>query len=245
MRPLTAQQIIRTWEIGQRQHPLDRALTMLSVACPDQSPEAIAALSVGQRDAYLLTLRELTLGAQLNSFAECPHCGERLETTLNVEDLRVVEWGQPQPQEYVCTIEEFEVQFRLPNSWDLAAIVGYRDLKAAKFRLEERCLVAASRSGVAVTYQELPSDVLHQLADQIAACDPQAEILLDFTCPVCEHEWQLLLDIVTFFWTELSNQAKRLLREVHTLARFYGWREADILAMSTTRRQFYLSLVSQ
>jgi hypothetical protein len=33
------------------------------------------------------------------------------------------------------------------------------------------------------------------------------------------------------------------LREVHTLAWAYGWREADILAMSPARRQFYIELV--
>jgi hypothetical protein len=54
----------------------------------------------------------------------------------------------------------------------------------------------------------------------------------------------VLFDIVSFFWTELSAQAKRLLREVHTLARGYGWREADILAMSARRRQLYLDLVT-
>ena len=38
--------------------------------------------------------------------------------------------------------------------------------------------------------------------------------------------------------------AKRLLGEVHQLARAYGWPEATILAMSSRRRHFYLELVS-
>jgi hypothetical protein len=33
------------------------------------------------------------------------------------------------------------------------------------------------------------------------------------------------------------------MREVHRLARVYGWREADILSMSASRRQFYLEMV--
>ncbi len=53
-----------------------------------------------------------------------------------------------------------------------------------------------------------------------------------------------MFDVVSFFWSEICVQAKRLLREVHTLARAYGWREADILNMSTARRQFYLEMVT-
>jgi hypothetical protein len=78
----------------------------------------------------------------------------------------------------------------------------------------------------------------------MAECDPQAELLLDLNCPACQHTWQVLFDIVSFFWMELSVQAKRLMREVHLLARSYGWREADILSMSAMRRQFYLDLVT-
>ena len=51
------------------------------------------------------------------------------------------------------------------------------------------------------------------------------------------------MDIGEFFWRELTVQAKRLLREVHLLARGYGWREADVLALHPRRRQAYLDLL--
>jgi hypothetical protein len=35
-----------------------------------------------------------------------------------------------------------------------------------------------------------------------------------------------------------------MLRDVHALATAYGWREADIVAMSPWRRQVYLDMVS-
>ena len=73
-------------------------------------------------------------------------------------------------------------------------------------------------------------------------CDPLAAIDIPLDCLNCGHQWQPLFDIVSFFWTEIAAQARRLLREVHTLARYYGWREADILAMSAIRRQFYLEM---
>jgi hypothetical protein len=68
--------------------------------------------------------------------------------------------------------------------------------------------------------------------------------MLDFACPSCGHEWQSLFDIAAFFWAEIAAQARRLLREVHQLASAYGWREADILAMSARRRRAYLEMTS-
>ena len=96
----------------------------------------------------------------------------------------------------------------------------------------------------ATTAGDLPAGVAADLSVAMSEHDPQAEVLLDLLCPACEHRWQALFDIVTFFWTELANQAQRLLREVHALARAYGWREADILAMSARRRQFYIEMAT-
>jgi hypothetical protein len=104
--------------------------------------------------------------------------------------------------------------------------------------------VQVDRSGEIIPSTELPPAVVQQLSAQLAEMDPQAEIILTPICPACGHSWQVLFDIVTFFWTELSGQARRLLQEVYRLARAYGWSEADILAMSPLRRQFYLELVS-
>lgn len=244
MRPLSADQILQVWELGQTQHPLDRAITLLSLALPEQSTEEIVRLSIGQRDTLLLMLRELTFGAAMESFATCPHCGEALEFTLNAAELRGGELAQIAPT-YAFAIEDYEIEVSLPNSRDLAAIVGCQSLPEAHHQLAQRCIRQVSQHGAPLQPHLLPQAVLRQLAQQMADCDPQAELLLDLSCPACTHRWQVLFDIVSFFWTELSVQAKRLLREVHMLAQIYSWREADILSMSALRRQFYLDLVGR
>lgn len=243
MRCLSAEQILQVWELGQTQHPIDRALTLLELALPDRSRQELSHLSIGQRDALLLLLRSQTLGEAMESFATCPSCGEPLEFTLNVTDLRLVEPSLLPPPAYEFAIADYALTVTLPNSQDLAAVVGCADLATAQATLAQRCVQQASRDGVTIAPHTLPDAVWQQLSQQMAECDPQAELLLDLTCPACESSWQVLFDIVAFFWTELGVQAKRLLREVHTLARSCGWREADILAMSSTRRQFYLDLV--
>jgi hypothetical protein len=79
----------------------------------------------------------------------------------------------------------------------------------------------------------------------MAEVDPQADVQLAMACPACSHEWQLTFDILSFFWNEINAWASRILDEVHTLASAYGWREADILALSPHRRQLYLERASK
>jgi hypothetical protein len=89
----------------------------------------------------------------------------------------------------------------------------------------------------------LPESVVSAMAEQMAQADAPADIQLALTCPVCGQHWQAIFDIVSFFWSEIDAWAYRTLRDVHCLAAAYGWREADILALSPWRRQFYLEMV--
>jgi hypothetical protein len=244
MRPLSAYDLLRVWEVGEDQHPLDRALTLLAAACPELTWDKLAALSIGQRDARLLTLRERTSGPRLNGFVECPRCAERLEFDLAVAELRVSEDRDMGEEAWELVTGGLALRFRLPNSGDLATVSSCQDPTAARNLLVQRCVLEASRDGVAVAASELPTDVIAELARRISECDPQAEVLLDLRCPTCDHAWQAPFDIVTFFWAELASQAKHLLREVHILARAYGWSEADVLDMSARRRQFYLKMAT-
>jgi hypothetical protein len=81
------------------------------------------------------------------------------------------------------------------------------------------------------------------VAERMAQADPQAEVQLALTCPACQHEWLATFDILSFFWIEINAWALRLLQEVHRLASAYGWRETDILGLSSWRRQFYLEMI--
>lgn len=148
-------------------------------------------------------------------------------------------------REYELTFSEggYELQLRLLNSRDLAEADDCGNPQQARALLVERCLVAARHEGEAIPGAELPERVVTRLADRLAECDPLSQVLFDLSCPACAHGWQAVLDIATFFWMELAACARRLLHEVHTLARAYGWREADILNMSPWRRRCYLEMM--
>lgn len=243
MNPLSPHDILKAWERGQRQHLVGRALTILAFACPEMTPDELASLSIGQRDACLLTLREQTFGGNLNGFAECTQCRERIELTLDTNDLRAPSHSAEQVNELI--VEDFDLRFHLPNSYDLAAIINCNDSAEARNTLVHRCLLQVTRSeGTVISSKELSEDVISKFVSRIAECDPQAEMLLDLKCPVCGYNWQMMFDILSFLWAEICAQANRLLYEVHVLAMAYGWREEDILSLSTARRQFYLEMVS-
>ncbi|HEX7240177.1 MAG TPA: hypothetical protein VF263_07925 [Longimicrobiaceae bacterium] len=222
---------------------MDRALAVLGAALPEMSGDELAALSVGERDACLLTLRETTLGPALACYVECPVCAEQLEFTTTVGEVRVLPALQRVPHEHTLRADGFELRFRLLTSRDLASLAGARDVEAARGLLLRRCVLDAAREGEPVPVEELPETVVASLAAEMAERDPQAEVTFNLDCPRCSHAWVSAFDVVAFFWTELSALAKRLLAEVHVLARAYGWREADILAMSSARRRAYLELL--
>jgi len=54
MRALSARELLEVWEQGQGRPLHHRALLLLAAACPDESSEALARLSIGSRDARLV-----------------------------------------------------------------------------------------------------------------------------------------------------------------------------------------------
>jgi hypothetical protein len=241
MRPLSVPELLTVWERGLAAFPFERALAILSAASPESSPAALARLSIGRRDANLLLLREWAFGSELAILAACPSCRQTLELTMPVAGLRV-STDPTACLESSLMLRGFEVRYRSPNTEDIAGCAGM-EFAASRQRLLACCVTDARCEGKTLSAEELPEDVAQKVVDQIAAIDPQANILLDLTCPECHQRWREVFDIVSFFWTEIDAWARRILREVNVLARAYGWRESDILALSPVRRQIYLAMV--
>ncbi|PTL79513.1 phage baseplate protein [Vitiosangium sp. GDMCC 1.1324] len=241
MRQLNAHDVVRICEWGRDKHPLDRALVLLRAASPSVEPMALARLPIGRRDALLLELRSRTFGPKLEVLVPCPKCGERLEMELTAEELRVPLPGDPRG---LLELEGWALDYRLPDSNDLAALAHLKDPRVARARLLQRCVREARSDGQPTSITSVPEHVLSALAARMAEEDPQADITFRLDCPGCGHSWRAAFDILSFFWTELETQARQLQREVHELARVYGWTESTILSMSAVSRQRYLELVS-
>jgi len=239
MRVPSALELIGAWERGEAQHPVDRALTLLAAACPELTFDELAALSIGRRDSALLALREALFGPRLDCFALCPHCDARLEFNLDAREFAAR--GKDEATEF--DVENLRVKIRAPNSLDLAAAAVAGDVAAARRLLLQRCILPA-QDGASSMVDEWSESALEALAEKLAQTETQADISLDVTCAGCGHIWQLAFDIASFLWSEVSALARRYLRDVHILAWAYGWSEADILALSPARRQFYIESMS-
>jgi hypothetical protein len=136
-----------------------------------------------------------------------------------------------------------ELSLRPPNSHDLAAAAACRTVDEAGRILLQRAVLSATRDGAPVQDMTLSAEAVEQIAARIEEADPNAEIRMTMLCPRCGHEFQLPFDVVSFFWSEIAAQARRLFHEVHILARAYGWEEANILSMTPRRRSAYLDMV--
>lgn len=241
MRPLSASAVLQIWEQGQRGHSVNQALALLAAALPGRPTAELADLSLGERDAILLRLRERTLGPELKGYTACPRCGVTLDFTVSIADVLV---RQAAAREGVLTTEDgYEVRFRPATSRDLEAISRAEDIAAARSLLVRRVVRTALHAGAPVDPRSLPETVLEELSARLETLDPQAEVPLALACAACKNEWLVLFEIGSFFWAEVNALAERLLNEVHVLAHYYGWSEKEILSLSAVRRQYYLDLI--
>jgi hypothetical protein len=231
--------LLAVWERGLKKGPPERALALLASACPESSPEALAGLSVGRRDAALLKLRESVFGQEMTGSVVCGRCGQLLELPLESSRLRQPSSDATASSEVSSATHGYELRMRLPNSNDLLACTGC-DLAEIPKQLFARCLIAAVSEGKEVFAEQLPDEVVQAAAEEMAKADPLANLELDISCAACGHQWRELFDIVSFFWMEIDVWARRTLREIHALASVYGWSETEILGLTELRRQYYL-----
>jgi hypothetical protein len=235
MRGLSEREILPLWERGARCGTLGRARALLAAACPELDADAAAALTVGERDALLLELRERSLGPTLAGFVACPECGQPLELELDSRELRRAAAGEGVSARGEFVIGEERLRFRPLTCGDLEVAAAAGDPEAARRTLAEQCVLEPA---------ELSTELLAALATALSERDPGAEMLVGLTCLECGHTWETMFDIVTFLWSEVTAYARRLLHEVATLAHSFGWTESEILELTAVRRRHYLELAS-
>lgn len=244
MRALSAAEVLWVCERGVRESPVERPLTILTAARPGVSRTSLASLTIGERDSLLLELRERTFGTAISCVAACPGCGEQLDLEFQTGQIRSP-FAKNSTGPLCLSHGPYRLQFRIPDTTDLAAVVPCTDVEEARAVLLRRCLIDAFENDRPITAALLPEQTVAALCGEMERIDSQAEVRLALSCAACGRESETVFDIAAFFWNELQTHTRRLLLEVHTLALAYGWSEADILAMSAARRNAYLEMVRQ
>jgi hypothetical protein len=241
LRPLTPSELLDVWEKGLQQSMFEKTIDLLAKACSVDDPKQLGHLSIGDRDAMLLQLREWTFGSKLHNLTKCPHCNEVVEWQSDTNELYL----QSIPLDLSIRTFEiekdlFHIRFRLPDSFDLLKAMSNKETTKTVLG---NCILEVN-NGESTT-NDLDEDALMAVNERIAKEDPQANININLNCPSCSHQWNAVFDIVSFFWAEISSWAKRMLHEVYLLARAFGWSEKDILIMSPYRRQLYIQMIGR
>jgi hypothetical protein len=234
MKAFSSIDCLNLWESAADLHPLDQALLALRAALPDTPQDALADWPLGRRNHALLDVYRKGFSSRLQGWTSCTGCGEKVEFDL---DTNTLPSAQDETHATPETLTIGGERFRLPTSRDLAEVLAASDARSAAIRLLERCRVSGAEPLV------LSDAMLDEVEEKLASADPMADIRLALLCPVCGHEWHGILDIARFVWTEIESRARRLLLEVHHLARAYGWTEAETLSLPAKRRAMYLEMV--
>ena len=226
--------------------PHERANALLARCLDaDDASTLVASLVAGDREALLLHLRRITLGEMLDCVVTCGDCGERMELELRVADLLVEAYPEPRSS-YEIVIGSGDsratIRFRLPTVTDLreAAASARDDPEATVGHLLARCV--SETEGVAI--EDAVAEMQGPIAAAMAERDPQAETELDLTCPSCATAFSIVFDTAPYLLKELDARASALLEEVHALALHYHWSEREILAMTPSRRERYIALLT-
>ena len=243
MERLSAAATLRLWEDAAQRDPVERAVVLARAAGrPVAEAVEVGSLPIGQRDARLIALHVALAGPVLEALVPCADCAGTAEVSVSAEALlsaadRAVPVAGLQ-------VGPYAIEWRSPDSSDVAAAASAPDAAAAERVLLERCVTSASGPDGPIDGPSLSPDARVALAAAMAAADPLAEIQIEASCPTCGRAFAADIDIGDYVYTELAAHARRILRDIHVLARSYGWNEAEVLALSEHRRAAYLELAS-
>jgi hypothetical protein len=246
--PATAD-LLAVWESARGLHPLARALALLAASEPGAGLETLAALPLGEIHRRSLSLFERWCGPDLEAYAQCPSCAERLEVPVALRDLRPAAAEVPGvaacENGFVLAGGGLTIRFRLPAGLDLLRAARSASPPEARLRLLQGCVIAAERDGVSLPPADLGPAAIALLGKAMEGLDPGGDPRVEVACAACGHLWELAVDPGLFLWQKLDVESQRLLHQVDTLARIYHWRERDILRMSPARRQSYLRMAAR
>jgi len=229
MSGLRGEKLLQAWELSRELPEQEAVLALLELAWPDCARSEWARMPLGERNALLLELRAATLGRHMETIAKCPACGALLECTLDAVDLA------EQLREQAAEAKSAAGALRPATTEDLLAAATADDDQGAQRILLARtadCHGAEKSDATAVAVLE-----------EFERVNGAAEIRLELECPDCPARPVMDLDIAQFLLREIAGAARRLMAEIHELARAYGWSEQSIAAMSPARRAAYLEML--
>lgn len=208
-------------------------------------PEHASNMPVVDRDWLLASLYRLTFGERVECLLSCGRCGKPFGMDFSLDalvaeierdaDENAANLGVEGPDEEGFFRFPDGTRFRLPTTADERALRGLDPAVAANEILRRCCPSGPSRSEDDA-HRERLERAFSALAPLIAATVPTS-------CAACGADQEADFDIVSFFVAALARERGLLIREVHTLARAYGWSFEQIAELPRSERHAYVELI--
>lgn len=234
-------ELLATWESGLAAGQVRRAVLLHALA--GGAAGGLLDVPVGRRDRDLFALRRTLFGERLHCRLSCRNCETEQEFDFDVANVLCGDLADTAAGTDDLWVDtgEWRIRVRLPTSGDLLAAAAAGPQEARRVLLA-RCALAVEQNGRPVD-GDLPAEVQARMTAAISAADSGADVRLSMPCVECGQLNSATVDIVSYLWAELDAWARAMMLDVHLLASAYGWNETEVLALSPTRRRYYLELV--
>ncbi len=215
-------EILALWDRSVGRPRAERDAALLAAAGIDTRA------TLGAGNAALLRFRTRCFGCVWPLQARCVACGA--DCDFEADSLEIAQHIENERPAVTTKAERLR-----PLTFDDLAWVARR----ADAECPERSLVARA---LMCDENDLDDVAIANVESAIEALDPGAAVSFALVCPTCARAWRAPVDVCEAVWREIRAAAEKLILEVDALAREYGWRESDVLALSPARRAAYLQL---
>jgi hypothetical protein len=223
--------LLCAWETASVQPRGTRAAALLRAL---NDADAVG-LDIGRREREALRVCASIAGAVFDAEACCGQCGERMDITLPMNALD----ADPDSCDEIVH-DGWRIGLCVPTTQQVMAALhddpGDDDGQTALFA---RCVRFAEREGQSVCARDIPPALRERCEAQLDRLAPLANLALAVHCPACGCSDMLPFDAGEFAIERIGYWAEDELDMVARLCMLYPWSEAQVLAMTPWRRQFY------
>lgn len=197
-------------------------------------------LTVGDRIFLMLQLGIRYTGDQMWLTPACESCGEQFDVSVKRSELPVQKAGNDYPSALV-NINKREVRLRAINGKDQQWLNENPSAEIVQTLLNRCVQTADGKLPVPEFINGLDRKDCDYLESVIQNIGPDVDCTLLVRCPECSVVQEVEIDPYWLGQTQRSN----LDNEVHTLAFYYHWSEAEILNLTRERRHTFLNLIDK
>jgi hypothetical protein len=231
MGPLSAAQLIALWDRSQAGSPHRQLEPLLAAVEPEARLDAD---TLGARNRRLLAFHRLLSGGPLDARLRCAGCGTDNAFAVPADAILACPAADPEARILIRS-GRHRLSFRLPRMADISAAAGMAADDVLP-HIVSLCLVAGTPG------RDVPRESLDRLAERFEALDPAARIIV--ACAECGKGLRASVNVAEFVANAVERIVARLYREIHAIARAYGWSEDEILSLPASRRRAYVAMIA-